>query len=163
MAFPFRGVSILAGLALAAFAASASARDYVVVSSTDPALARGQAFDAGARIPLPAGGSVVLMHATGDLVRLKGAAGGVVLPRRTASQGDADRLAILKVIVAPPGRQAAGGMALRKTRSGVCPASDQLKTLDAIVQVFEAGCPTAASEALEAWFTAHPPTDADPG
>lgn len=162
MAFQFRSVSILAGLALAAFAASASARDYVVVSSTDPSVARGQAFDAGARVPLAAGSSVVLMHATGDLLRLKGAAGGVVLPRRAASQGDADRLAILKVIVAPPGRQAAGGMALRKTRSGVCPAPDQLKTLDVIVEVYQAGCPTSASEALEAWFTAHPPTDADP-
>ena len=110
MAFQFRSVSILAGLALAAFAASASARDYVVVSSTDPSVARGQAFDAGARVPLAAGSSVVLMHATGDLLRLKGAAGGVVLPRRAASQGDADRLAILKVIVAPPGRQARGQM-----------------------------------------------------
>jgi hypothetical protein len=159
MAARFRLVSILAGLALAAVATAAAARDYVVVSSTDPAMARGQVFAAGARIPLPAGQTLTLMHATGDLLRLKGAAGGVTLPRRDASQGDADRLAILKVIVAPAGRQAAGGVALRKTRSGVCPPTEQIRTLDDIVLVQKSGCVAVAAEALEAWIAAHPPAE----
>lgn len=162
MSVRLRPLSILAGLALAAVATAAAARDYVVVSSTDPAVVRGQSFAAGDRIPLPAGKTITLMHATGDLVRLKGASGGVVLPKRAASQGDADRLAILKVIVAPADRQVQGGVALRKTRSGICPAPDQVKSLDAIVQVYQAGCPSSAADALEAWIVAHPPSDEDP-
>ena len=161
MAARFRPASILVGLALAAVATAAAARDYVVVSSTDPAVARGQTFAAGTRIPLPAGKTVTLMHATGDLVRLKGASGGVTAPRRAASQGDADRLAILKIIVAPADRQATGLVAMRKTRSGICPAPEAVRTLDDIVQVHRAGCATVAAEALEAWIVAHPPAETD--
>jgi hypothetical protein len=160
MAARFRPASIFAGLVLAAVATAAAARDYVVVSSTDPAVARGQTFAAGARIPLTAGKTATLMHATGDLVRLKGVSGGVTAPRRATSQGDADRLAILKVIVAPADRQATGLVTMRKTRS-VCPAPEQVRTLDAIVQVHRAGCATVAAEALEAWIKAHPPADED--
>lgn len=156
-------ISLIAGLALAALATAAAARDYIVVSSTDPVVVRGQSYDAGARLALAAGKTVTLMHASGDLVRLKGAAGGIVLPKRAASQGEADRLAILKVIVAPPERQAAGSVAMRKTRSGICPTPDRVNSLDAIVQVHAAGCAAVAAEALEAWFVAHPPVDAEPG
>ena len=158
MAVRFRLASILAGLALAAVASAAAARDYVVVSSTDPAVARGQAFAAGVRIALPAGKTATLMHASGDLVRIKGAAGGVVLPTRAASQGEADRLAILKMIVAPAERSTVGGMKLARTRGGVCPAPTAVTTLDAVVQVYEAGCATTAAQALEAWFASHPPS-----
>jgi hypothetical protein len=161
MAVRFRPLSILAGLVLAAVATAAAARDYVVVSSTDPAVVRGQIFDAGARIALPAGKTLTLMHATGDLVRLKGSAAGVTVPRRAASQGDADRLAILKVIVAPADRQAMGGVAMRKTRSGICPPTETVRTLDDIVLVHRSGCTAVAAEALEAWITAHPPAEAE--
>ena len=161
MAARFRSASILVGLALAAVSTAAAARDYVVVNSTDPAVVRGQVFAAGARIPLPAGKTLTLMHATGDLVRLKGASGGVTAPKRVASQGDADRLAILKVIVAPADRKAAGLVTMRKTRSGICPAPDQVRTLDAIVQVHRSGCATDAVEALEARIAAHPPAAED--
>jgi hypothetical protein len=157
MAVRFRLTPVLAGLALAAFATAATARDYVVVSSTDPTVARGQTYAAGARLAVGAGKSVTLMHASGDLVRLQGASGGVLLPRRVASQGDADRLAILKVIVAPAERSAAGGLKLARTRAGICPPAANVTTLDAVVQVYEAGCPVVAAEALEAWFAAHPP------
>ena len=160
MVTPFRRLMpILAGLALAAFASAAAARDYIVVGSTDPAVARGQAFDAGSRIALPAGRTLTLMHASGDLVTVKGAAGGVVLPRRVASQGEADRLAILRVIVAPAERRTVGGMKLSRTRGGLCPPAARVATLDAIVQVHQAGCSAQASEALEAWIAAHPPAD----
>ena len=129
------------------------------MGSTDPAVARGKAFEAGTRVALPVGRTLTLMHASGDLVTVKGAAGGVLLPRRVASQGDADRLAILKVIVAPADRQAAGLVSMRKTRSGICPSPETVRTLDAIVQVHSAGCATVAVEALEAWITAHPPVE----
>lgn len=157
MAVRFRLASILAGLALAGLATAAAARDYVVVSSTDPGVARGQAFSAGARLAVGPGKSVTLMHASGDLVRLQGAAGGVLLPKRVASQGDADRLAILKAIVAPAERSASGGLKLARTRAGVCPPTANVTTLDAIVQVYEAGCPTVAAEALEAWLATRAP------
>lgn len=149
---------MLAGLALATLATAAAARDYVVVSSTDPAVARGQSFAAGARVALPVGKTATLMHASGDLVRIKGAAGGVLLPRRAASQGEADRLAFLKVIVAPAERSTVGGMKLARTRGGVCPRPEAVATLDAIVQVHQAGCPAVAADALEAWFASHPPS-----
>jgi hypothetical protein len=152
-----RVVSSLGGLLLAALATAAAARDYVVVASTDPGVVRGQSFQAGEKVALPPGRTVTLMHASGDLVRLQGAAGGVVLPRRVASQGDADRLAILKVIVAPAERTTAGGLRLSRTRSGICPAPESVVTLDAIVQVYQAGCQTVAGEALDAWVAAHPP------
>lgn len=159
MAVRFRFASTLAGLALAAVATAAAARDYVVVSSTDPTVVRGQSFAAGARVALPAGKTATLMHASGDLVRVRGATGGVVLPKRAASQGEADRLAILKVLVAPAERSSVGGVRLTRgtTRGAICPQAAEVTTLDAIVQVYEARCHTVAAEALEAWFASHPP------
>lgn len=151
-------LAVLSVVAAALFAPAAMARDYIVVSSTDPALVRGQGFDAGARVALGPGRTLILMHASGDVVRVQGAAGGVVLPRRAASQGEADRLAILKVIVAPPEAKAAGGVALRKTRS-VCPSPEMVTTLDAIVQVHQAACATEAAMALDRWIAEHTPPE----
>jgi hypothetical protein len=138
------------GLALAFAATAATAHDYVVVASTDPAIARGQAVDAGARLALAAGRSVTLMYASGDLVTLKGAAGGVVAPARHASSAEAQRLEVLRMMVGPaptPARFA-------KTRSGLCPAAPSLTTLDDIAAVAEGGCTTEARAAFEAWLAA---------
>lgn len=151
--------SLILGVALAAFAGAAAARDYIVVGSTDPAIGRGQGYDSGARVALAPGRTVTLMHASGDLVRLKGAAGGVLLPRRQANQAEADRLAILKVIVAPADRQVMGGIRTTRTRSGICPAPEGIVTLDAIVQVHQGGCQSEAAQALEAWIAARPPAE----
>lgn len=153
----FRFMPLFAGLALSFSAGAALARDYIVVASSDPAIVRGQAFDAGARLPLPAGQKLTLMHASGDVITVKGAAGGVVLPKRMANQADADRLAILKVMVAPAGK--ATSLGSTRTRSGICPNPESLTTLDAIVQVQAAGCRDVAGEALEAWLAAHPASE----
>ena len=147
------------GLAFAAFATAAAARDYVVVASTSSAIARGQGFEAGARVALAPGDTLTLMHASGDLVRFKGAPGGVVLPRRAASQGEADRLAILKVIVAPAAKATVGGMRVARTRSGVCPDPGVIRTLDAIVQAHQGGCRNQAAQALDAWIEARSPAE----
>jgi hypothetical protein len=152
----FRLVPLLAGLALALSAGAALARDYIVVTSSDPAFTRGQALDAGAKLALGAGQKLTLMHASGDLVTLKGAAGGVTLPKRMATQTDADRLAILKVMVAPAAKAAAGST---RTRSGICPNPESLTSLDAIVQVQAAGCRDSAGEALEAWLAKNAPDE----
>lgn len=151
----------LLALALSALAGAAAARDYIVVASTDPAIARGQAYDSGAKVALAPGRTLTLMHASGDLVRLKGLAGGVLLPRRAASQVDAERLALLKSMVSTDQGQP-GAARPSRNRGGVCPASSNIVTLDAMVQVHQAGCPAEAAEALEAWLASHPPTD-EPG
>jgi len=149
-----RLVPALAGAAILACAGAAVARDYIVVASTDPAIVRGQALDAGAKVDLGPGRTLTLMHASGDVVRVKGAKGGVVLPARKASQAEAERLAILKVMVTPTTRPTVGST---KTRSGICPNPESLGSLDAIAQVQKAGCGTVAGEALEAWLQAHAP------
>lgn len=151
IASPRRLVPLIVGLTIGLAPATALARDFIVVASTDPAIARGQGFDAGARAPLAPGRTLTLMHASGDIVRLTGAPGGVVLPKRIADQADADRLAILKVMVAPRGRQT---MDATRTRAGICPNVDDVTTLDAIVQVQSAGCIDVAGKALEAWLAA---------
>jgi hypothetical protein len=150
---------LILGLALAAFAGAAAAGDYIVVGSTDPAIARGAAYDGGAKIPLAPGRTLTLMHASGNMIRLTGAAGGVVAPKRQAGQAETERLAVLRVIVAPPERKLAGMYATR-TRAGICPEAASIETLDAIVQVHQGGCTAEAAQALETWVAAHPATDA---
>jgi hypothetical protein len=135
-------------LAFAASATAAVAADYVVVRSTDPALQRGQAFDAGVRVPLAAGATVTLMHASGDIVTLRAAADGVSLPRRTASAPDADRMAVLKFILARAPKDA-DSRGLR-TRGAICPAAETITTLDAVAQVYQSGCADQAADALNA-------------
>lgn len=142
------------GLALAlALGASAAAHDYIVVASSDPAVAPGQGFDAGARVPLAAGRTATLMYASGDLVALKGAAGGVVLPARRANSAEAQRLDVLRMMVGP----APTGQAVTARHRGVCPALEALTTLDDIAQVYQAGCAELGRTALAAWIEAHPP------
>ncbi|MBU1377013.1 MAG: hypothetical protein KKE02_19280 [Alphaproteobacteria bacterium] len=150
--------ALILGLALATLAGAASARDYIVVGSTDPAIARGQAYDGGAKVSLAPGRTLTLMHASGDLVRLKGVAGGVLLPRRQTNQAEAERLAVLKMIVSTD-QGAPGAARPMRTRAGVCPTPEAITTLDAVVQVHQGGCATEAAEALDAWIAKHPPTD----
>ena len=71
--------------ALALFAGAAAAADYVVVASSDPAFPRGRELAAGQQLPLGPGKTVTLMHASGSISTVKGAAGGVTLPRKNAS------------------------------------------------------------------------------
>jgi len=152
--------ALILGLALAALGGGALARDYIVVASDDPSIARGTSYDGGAKVALAPGRTLVLMHASGDTVRLKGVPGGVTAPKRQAGQAEAERLAVLRVIVAPPERQARTALYATRTRAGICPEAAAIKTLDAIVQVHQGGCAAEAQQALEAWVAAHPPTDA---
>ncbi|WP_296597724.1 hypothetical protein [Phenylobacterium sp.] len=151
--------SLLLGFALAAVAGAAAARDYIVVASSDPAIARGAAYDGGAKVALAPGQTLTLMHASGDTIRVKGAAGGVVLPRRQAATAEAERLAVLRLIVAPPERRPQSALYATRTRAGICPEATTVTTLDAIAQVHQGGCAAEAAQALEAWLAAHPPSD----
>jgi hypothetical protein len=144
---------LVLGLALALAASAAAAHDYIVVASSDPAIARGQAVDAGARLALASGRTVTLMYASGDLVTLKGVPGGVVAPPRRASSAEAQRLEVLRLMVGPP--PASGdGPRLSKTRGGLCPAPANLASLDDIVAVAQGGCTNEARAAFEAWLSA---------
>ncbi len=135
-------------LVLTAFATAVLAADFVVVRSSDPALARGQGFDAGERVPLAAGAIATLMHASGDIVILKGTVGGVSLPKRIVSAPDADRMAVLKFILARAPKES--GARGTRTRGGICPAAETITTLDAVAQVYQSGCPDQATQALDA-------------
>jgi hypothetical protein len=124
-----------------------------VVASTDPAIRRGEGVDAGGRLALANGRSVTLMYASGDLVTLKGAAGGVVAPARRASSAEAQRLEVLRLMVGPP-PEAANGARVGKTRGGLCPLPEALATLDDIASVAQSGCRNEARTAFEAWLAA---------
>lgn len=151
--------TLLLAVVFAASAGAALARDYVVVGSTDPAFIRGQGLESGARVDLPQGRTLTLMHASGDVIRIKGAAGGVVLPVRMAKPADADRLAILRLMVTPPSQQMVGDGRTARTRAGICPPVETVTTLDAIVQVHQGGCKSVAVQALEAFIAAREPED----
>lgn len=128
------------------------AADFVVVGSSDPTIARGQAFDAGSRIALAPGRALTLMHASGALVRLQGSATGALAPRERASAADADRMAVLRFILSDADRPATA-RTLRPR--GICPRPDVLTSLDDIARAQRVGCETEAEEALDAWLNAH--------
>ncbi len=139
---------LLLGLAASlAFASMASAEELIVVKSTDAAIKRGQAFSSGAHLELPAGRSVTLIRASGEVVVLNGRPHGVVVPGAAAGGGgdqDSWRLAALKALVAPPGAHRDFGA----TR-GFCPDPQDMLTLSIIVRADQAGCTAGAQQAFD--------------
>ena len=128
---------------------AAMAADYIVVNSTDPAIKRGQSYDAGARLALAAGQSVTLMRASGEVTTLRGAASGVVVPGAKMAAADAQRFETLRALVQPPPT----GRTFGARRGGICPAVESLTTLDDIVRTAESsGCKTVARQALDAYL-----------
>ena len=149
--------ALVLGLALSFAAGAAFAADYIVVASNDPAIAKGAAFDGGEKVPLASGRTVTLMHASGNMVRLTGTKAGAIAPARKAGQAEAERLAVLRMIVTPPEKQTS--IYATRTRA-ICPTVESITTLDGVVQTHRSGCKTEAAAALDAWVAAHPPTDA---
>jgi hypothetical protein len=147
---------LLIGLALSlAFGGIAAASDYIVVNSTDPAIKRGQALDAGARVNLGAGKTMTLMRASGEVTTLKGAPSGVTVPGAKLAAADSARFETLRALVSPPPQ----GRTFGARRGGICPALETLTSLDDIVRVAEtSGCKTVARQALDAYLakTAEP-------
>ena len=141
---------LLIGVALsAAFGGAAMASDYIVVNSSDPAIKRGQAFDAGARVALGAGKTLTLMRASGEVTTLRGGASGATLPGARVAAADAARFETLRALVEPPPQ----GRTFGARRGGICPAMESLTTLDDIVRTAEAsGCKTVARQALDAYL-----------
>jgi hypothetical protein len=141
---------LLIGLALSvAFGGAAVASDYIVVSSSDPAIKRGQAFDAGAKVALGAGKTLTVMRASGEVTTLRGGAAGTTIPGARVAAADAARFETLRALVEPPPQ----GRTFGARRGGICPAMESLTTLDDIVRTAESsGCKTVARQALDAYL-----------
>jgi len=138
---------LILGLAMAAgLAGAAQAADFVVVSSTDPAIARGREVSGGEPLQIAPGRSIVLVDKAGQVTRLAGAASPVAAPRRQYANVNEDRVAVLKLLVGPA-RVRRAGPSLDK----VCPDAD-LSQFDGIVTVAQVdGCLTTARAAFEAY------------
>ena len=130
------------------FAGLAHASDYIVVNSTDASFKKGQALDAGARISLPPGKTVTLMRASGEISTLRGSAAGVMVPGMRLADADAARFDALRALVAPPPE----GRTFGARRGGICPAPENLTTMDDIVRAAQTGCKTQARQALDAYI-----------
>lgn len=137
---------ILALAMSAGLAGTAHAADFVVVSSTDPAIARGREVAGGESLQIAPGRSIVLVDKAGQVTRLAGAAAPIVAPRRQYANVNEDRVAVLKLLVAPARvRRAAPGL------EKVCPQAD-LTQFDGIVTVAVVdGCLTTARAAFDAY------------
>jgi hypothetical protein len=132
-----------------AFGGAAMASDYIVVNSTDPAIQRGQAFDAGAKVTLGAGKTLTVMRASGEVTTLRGGPAGATIPGAKVAAADAARFETLRSLVEPPPQ----GRTFGARRGGICPAIESLTTLDDIVRTAESsGCKTVARQALDAYL-----------
>jgi hypothetical protein len=128
---------------------TAAASDYIVVQSNDAAIARGQAFNAGAKLTLGAGKTVTLMRASGEVVTLRGGAAGATVPAAKLASADSARFETLRALVEPPPT----GRTFGARRGGICPAVESLVTLDDIVRTAESsGCKAVARQALDAYL-----------
>ncbi|MBU1374722.1 MAG: hypothetical protein KKE02_07135 [Alphaproteobacteria bacterium] len=137
---------VLMGLLLAGIAGAAHAADFVVVTSNDPAIPRGQEYAGGQAIQVAPGKSIVVIDPAGNVKRLAGGAAAQTVPRRQLASVDDQRMAVVKLLLAPPRvRRAAPKL------DQVCPAAD-LKTFDGILAVAPVdGCLGRARDAFEAY------------
>jgi hypothetical protein len=138
------------GLLLAAgVAGAANASDYIVVNSTDPGIKRGQALDAGMRVPVAAGKTLTLMRASGEVTTLQAGPGGVTLPGAKLAANDGAKFDSLKALLDPPPQ----GRTFGARRGGFCPPAASATTLDEILKLADqSGCKAEAREALDAYI-----------
>jgi hypothetical protein len=139
--------AILGVLAALSFGSAAIASDYVVVGSTDPAIKRGTALDAGQRVSLATGATLTVMRASGEVTTLRGGAGGAVVPGARLAAADTARFETLKALVQPPPE----GRTFGARRGGICPPAATLTAMEDILRVADqAGCKSVAAQALDA-------------
>ena len=135
-------------LALAAASGLAAAADYIVVRSTDSAIAKGTALASGTRVPLASGAVLTLVSPGGEVVTIKGAADGAQVPG-VAKPGDSAATSALAALVnRPPPRRSFGAM-----RGGdKCPSAEALQTMEQILAASrQEGCGRIAQAALESY------------
>ena len=147
---------VLGGLLALATGGAALAHDFIVVSSTDPAVRTGQALDAGAHLPIAPGRSVTVIRTSGEVVTVQGGARGATLPGLQTAQADSGRFEALHALFqAPPSGRTFGA------RRGFCPGAEALTTLDSILQADKGGCKRASREAFQAYLKKAGAPDAD--
>lgn len=135
---------------LGAFAQTATANDYIVARSSDPAIERGSAWAAGSSLALGVGGKVTMVTVGGAVLNIDGAEGGVVLPALSGS-GSASTEALQALVKRPLPRRSFGAM----RGPGDCPAADELKSLEEILAAAgREGCDRNARVALENYLSA---------
>lgn len=132
----------------AALTGVAHAGDYVVVRSTDPAIARGATFDAGSEVTVAPSSSVAVLSSGGALTTLQG--GKAKLPPLASSSGASTASTVSAILTRNPPRRVMGA-----TRgAGVCPTLEDLKTLEQILAAEAAECRVVSRLALEAYIDA---------
>lgn len=144
-----RGVVLGILLSLAA-TGLAWAGEFVVISSTDPAIHAGQGLDAGAHLNLGPGRSLTVIRTSGEVMTVQGSAHGVVLPAGAAAQGGGARFQTLQALFQrPPAGRTFGA------QRGFCPGPAAYTTMDAILTAFQNGCQAEARLALHAYLVRH--------
>lgn len=141
----------LALLAVSVVLASgvAAAADYVVVKSTDATIGKGTQYRAGESIPLAVGSAATLISSGGEVVELRGAAGGATLPSLSAGPKTASMEALTALVNRPAPRRSFGAM---RGKEG-CPAVETLNNVEAILAAAAIeGCGALAREALERYI-----------
>jgi len=149
-----RGIAFGAVLALS-LASTAVAADFIVVSSNQPEIRIGQALQAGSRAQVEAGHSVMLMRPSGEVITLKGAPGGAVLPAVTAKTDDAKFAGVQALFARPPSGRTFGA------RRGLCPGPEILDNIPAMVRANQSGCKSDARSALQDFLKSQGVTAAD--
>lgn len=142
---------IVLGLVLSlGVAGVAWASDFVVVSSTDPAIHAGQGLDAGAHLNLGPGRSLTVIRASGEVVTVQGGPRGAVLPAGAVAQNGGARFQTLQALFQrPPAGRTFGA------QRGFCPGPAAYKTMDAIITAFQNGCQAEARQAMNAYLQHH--------
>lgn len=143
-------IGVIAVLSLAVGTAAVAA-DYVVARSNVAAIGKGTQFAAGASVPLEEGQVLTLVSSGGEVLVLRGAAGGVRLPALAGGAQAASVSALTALVNRPPPRRSFGAMRGKDT----CPAIETLITMESILAASAIeGCGTLARDALERYIVA---------
>lgn len=131
-----------------AMVGAAWAGDYIVVSSTDPIIAKGTALDGGAIVPLASGRELTIMSVNGAVRTYRGGEGVVRLPRLAEATNATAFDALLQLVRRTPPRRVTGAM-----RSvGTCRPVEELTNLDLIMTAEANNCRANASAALDIYI-----------
>lgn len=139
----------------------AVASEFVVVRSTDPAVARSTTLKAGDRVAVAPGATITLMGPEGEVFTLRGdAAGRLTVPAAQTRRSDFLRLSALREMLTRPSDRRAFG-AVRSDEES-CPLAETLTSFDLILEADEAGCTQEAAMALDLFVNARLPADEEP-
>lgn len=143
-------IGAMMAISLAAGTA-AMAADYVVARSNVATIGKGTQFAAGASVPLEDGQVLTLVSSGGEVLVLRGAAGGVRLPALAGGAQAAAVATLTALVNRPPPRRSFGAMRGKET----CPAIETLTTMESILAASAVeGCGTLARDALERYIVA---------